>query len=218
MSALELAVLFHVIYERKSAEFNYVTRQDTRIFDPESPNGKLMLAVCDEILQEDVFVELAQLRNENDNHVSRIKNIVKANVYLVENNDKLKADNAQLRNRIADLEKEAEEHPYHEACPKCFRKRECLEKRVKKLEAERDELRGQNIMLVNENTILKMNAHELEARTTWQPIESAPIGIKFIAMYGNSVGDVYFKDELTKKAYTEEFRLCLWMPLPEPPK
>jgi hypothetical protein len=60
---------------------------------------------------------------------------------------------------------------------------------------------------------------ELEVRTTWQPIETAPIGIKFIAMYGNSVGDVYFKDELTKKEYIEEFRLCLWMPLlEEPPK
>jgi hypothetical protein len=50
--ALELAVLFHVIYERKSAEFDYVTRTETRIFDPESKNGKLMVATCEEILQD----------------------------------------------------------------------------------------------------------------------------------------------------------------------
>lgn len=51
MTPLELAVLFHVIYERKAAEFNYVTRTETRIFDPESSNGKLMIAVCTEILE-----------------------------------------------------------------------------------------------------------------------------------------------------------------------
>lgn len=54
MTALDLAILFHVIYERKSSEFNYVTRVDTRIFDPESSNGKLMIAVCEEILHEDI--------------------------------------------------------------------------------------------------------------------------------------------------------------------
>ena len=83
MSALELAVLFHVIYERKSAEFNYVTRQDTRIFDPESPNGKLMIAVCDEIMREDVFVELAQLRN-------RITELEKAKEEEIEVKSKLR--------------------------------------------------------------------------------------------------------------------------------
>lgn len=46
---LALAVLFHVTYESLSAEFNYVTRTETRIFDPESANGKLMIAVCAEI-------------------------------------------------------------------------------------------------------------------------------------------------------------------------
>ena len=46
---LALAVLFHVTYERLSAEFNYQTRTETRIFDPESANGKLMIATCAEI-------------------------------------------------------------------------------------------------------------------------------------------------------------------------
>jgi len=48
---LELAILFHTIYERLSAKFNYQTRTETRIFDPDSPNGKLMIAVCQEILE-----------------------------------------------------------------------------------------------------------------------------------------------------------------------
>jgi len=66
-SALELAILFHVIYERKSAEFNYVTRTETRIFDPESKNGKLMIATCEEILEDYApRAELAELRAERD--------------------------------------------------------------------------------------------------------------------------------------------------------
>ena len=46
---LALAVLFHVTYERLAPGTGYVTRQETRIFDPESANGKLMIAVCSEI-------------------------------------------------------------------------------------------------------------------------------------------------------------------------
>jgi len=49
-SALELAVLFHQTYERLAPSFGYETRTDTRQFDPESKNGRLMVAVCGEIL------------------------------------------------------------------------------------------------------------------------------------------------------------------------
>jgi len=100
MSALELAVLFHVIYERKSAEFNYVTRQDTRIFDPESPNGKLMIAVCDEIMREDVFVELAQLRNDNVklNKLSQTQteSIAESTKYILQ----LRTENTRLQKAV----------------------------------------------------------------------------------------------------------------------
>jgi hypothetical protein len=66
IKALELAVLFHVIYERKSSEFDYVTRTETRIFDPESKNGKLMIATCEEILLDYVpRAELDALLAEN---------------------------------------------------------------------------------------------------------------------------------------------------------
>ena len=50
MDALELAILFHHTYERLAPNVGYDTRVETRIFDPESPNGKLMVAVCAEIL------------------------------------------------------------------------------------------------------------------------------------------------------------------------
>jgi hypothetical protein len=47
---LELAILFHNTYLRLAPSKGHDARKETRIFDPESPNGKLMVAVCTEIL------------------------------------------------------------------------------------------------------------------------------------------------------------------------
>ncbi len=44
-----LARRFHEIYERRAPEFGYETRKETRAFDPTTPNGRLMIAVCTEI-------------------------------------------------------------------------------------------------------------------------------------------------------------------------
>lgn len=42
------ARLFHDTYERLAPSFGYETRADTKAFDPNSANGKLMIAVCAE--------------------------------------------------------------------------------------------------------------------------------------------------------------------------
>lgn len=49
MTELDLAILFHDTYERLAPQFGYETRKETRAFDPTSPNGKLMIAVCGSI-------------------------------------------------------------------------------------------------------------------------------------------------------------------------
>jgi hypothetical protein len=49
---VSLAQHFHEIYERLASTFGYETRTETRSFDPETPNGKLMVAVCTEILRD----------------------------------------------------------------------------------------------------------------------------------------------------------------------
>ena len=51
MTPEALAVLFHNTYETLAPEFGYETREETIIFDSESANGKLMIAVCAEILR-----------------------------------------------------------------------------------------------------------------------------------------------------------------------
>lgn len=48
--ALALAVKFHDVYERLAPRFGYETRPDTKKFNPDTPNGKLMIAVCAELL------------------------------------------------------------------------------------------------------------------------------------------------------------------------
>ena len=44
-----MAKRFHEAYERLAPLFGYVTNESTRIFNPESTNGKLMIAVCTEL-------------------------------------------------------------------------------------------------------------------------------------------------------------------------
>lgn len=44
--ALELAQIFHGLYERYAGGEGYTTRPDTRAFNPNTPNGRLMQKVC----------------------------------------------------------------------------------------------------------------------------------------------------------------------------
>ena len=48
-NALSMATAFHETYERLSTEYGYETREDTKVFDPKSKNGRLMIAVCNEL-------------------------------------------------------------------------------------------------------------------------------------------------------------------------
>ncbi len=52
MTAFDLAHIFHYHYERLAPKLGYETRLESRTFDPASKNGKLMVAVCQEILDE----------------------------------------------------------------------------------------------------------------------------------------------------------------------
>ena len=99
---------------------------------------------------------------------------------------------AQLRNRIVELEKEAEEHPYHEACPKCLRTKELLRKRVDKL----------------------------EARTTWQDISSAPQNTNILVLDKSGMWlarlTTYSNNEKIWSPLVVHFPTH-WMPLPSAP-
>lgn len=57
---VQAARTLHEIYERLAPQFGYTTRGDTQVFDPESPNGRLMIATCKEFL--DAALASAQAR------------------------------------------------------------------------------------------------------------------------------------------------------------
>lgn len=52
MTAVELARFFHDTYERLAPDYGYKTRKDTRMFNASSPNGELMIAVCEEVIKQ----------------------------------------------------------------------------------------------------------------------------------------------------------------------
>lgn len=49
VSGVKIARRFHEAYERLAPSFGYETRSDTKAFDADSANGKLMTAVCQEV-------------------------------------------------------------------------------------------------------------------------------------------------------------------------
>ena len=48
--AEELAKTFHALYERNAPVFGYTTRPSTRFFNSLSPNGRLMIRVCRDLI------------------------------------------------------------------------------------------------------------------------------------------------------------------------
>ena len=51
MRDIEIARLFHNTYERLAPKYGYETREDTKEFDAESRNGRLMIATCGQVFR-----------------------------------------------------------------------------------------------------------------------------------------------------------------------
>lgn len=52
MNAIKMAVKFHELYEKYAPEYGYETKDATKVFNASSPNGKLMIRVCREIISD----------------------------------------------------------------------------------------------------------------------------------------------------------------------
>ena len=80
----QIATRFHEIYERLAPDYGYETRKDTREFDPDSANGKLMIAVCNEVMQpllddkERLTAEIDRLEMELLKQHEEIDRLIKA--------------------------------------------------------------------------------------------------------------------------------------------
>ena len=70
---LEITKEFHDTYEKLASEYTYETREDTKVFDINSNNGKLMYATVNEIVSP-ILKENKQLKD----NWNKLKEIVKS--------------------------------------------------------------------------------------------------------------------------------------------
>jgi len=72
MPPQKLASIFHDTYEALAPAYGYETRKETRDFDPKSPNGKLMIAVCEFIIKTEIDTLITQTHQQTIAEVVRI--------------------------------------------------------------------------------------------------------------------------------------------------
>jgi hypothetical protein len=77
---LQLAILFHDTYEQLAPDFGYETREDTRQFNPESKNGRLMIAVCEDIMKRIPFNSFCTC--DHKSHIKSLLHDVECERYL----------------------------------------------------------------------------------------------------------------------------------------
>jgi len=70
---IKWAKLFHDTYERLAPSFGYETREDTKEFDPNSKNGKLMLEVCSIVLSQQKQEIVKELNKTADKEWGKVK-------------------------------------------------------------------------------------------------------------------------------------------------
>lgn len=63
--AEKLARLFHDTYENLAPQHGYETRDDTKQFDPTTPNGQLMIAVAQHVIDQYVHQKTIEARIES---------------------------------------------------------------------------------------------------------------------------------------------------------
>lgn len=98
---LEITKEFHDTYEKLASEYTYETREDTKVFDINSNNGKLMYATVNEIVSP--ILKENKILKENAEHNDKVVDKVNWENML------LKKENKQLKNNWNDLKKYAKE-------------------------------------------------------------------------------------------------------------
>ena len=93
---LEIAKEFHDTYEKLASEYTYETREDTKVFDINSNNGKLMYATVNEIISP-ILKENKILRENAENNDKVVDNVNWENQLL-------KKENKQLKDKLSKIE------------------------------------------------------------------------------------------------------------------
>lgn len=94
--AYRLARKFHDRYEEYAPQFGYKTRNDTKTFDPMSPNGRTMARVCMEIVEEEVENVISQTK-------AHIKNLIVEEINIARSENEKTSRLTSLYNKITTL-------------------------------------------------------------------------------------------------------------------
>ena len=73
---LEITKKFHDTYEKLASEYTYETREDTKVFDINSNNGKLMYATVNEIVSP-ILEENTKLINQQKEFMKWLEDYLK---------------------------------------------------------------------------------------------------------------------------------------------
>ena len=93
---LEITKKFHDTYEKLASEYTYETREDTKVFDINSNNGKLMYATVNEIVSP--ILKENKILKENAEHNDKVVDNVNWENML------LKKENKQLKDKLSKIE------------------------------------------------------------------------------------------------------------------
>ena len=86
---LEITKKFHDTYEKLASEYTYETREDTKVFDINSNNGKLMYATVNEIVSP-ILKENKILKENAENNDKVVDKVNWENMLLKKKNKQLK--------------------------------------------------------------------------------------------------------------------------------
>ena len=86
---LEITQKFHDTYEKLAGEYAYKTREDTKVFDINSNNGKLMYATVNKIVSP-ILKENQELKRQLHDASIQIQELIEKDIWCPSNCDKLK--------------------------------------------------------------------------------------------------------------------------------
>lgn len=88
---LEITKEFHDTYEKLASEYTYETREDTKVFDINSNNGKLMYATVNEIVSP-ILKENKILKENAENNDKVVDKVNWENMLLKKENKQLQEE------------------------------------------------------------------------------------------------------------------------------
>lgn len=122
---LEITKKFHDTYEKLASEYTYETREDTKVFDINSSNGKLMYATVNEIVSP--ILKENKILKENAEHNDKVVDKVNwENMLLKKENNQLKCNWNKLREYIKETKLKEFEKDYGKRYGKTFTQAEIV--------------------------------------------------------------------------------------------